>query len=384
MSRRAKGPRLQFRKSRYDKKGTLVERGKYIIRDGERYVSTGCFEGEAEKAEGKLAEYIIGKQRTQSDVAPNTENTVISHALAYYHSVKRPETTRPESLDYYVDTLNEYWGDKPIARITPGTCREYVQIRAGKSARILLSTLRAAVNLHEGDGLHSGKVNFYVPECGPPRDRFLTRDEAAKLLWFCWRYRGKQATHKNRQGCEKAQTADYPLRHLVRFILIGLYTGSRASAIFAASPYRAPGHAYVDLENGVFYRLAFGKPRTHKRQPPNPLPRRLLAHMRRWHSNGLMNTHFVEYGGMPIRTSVKNAFQTAKSGTGLTGVIPHTLRHTCVTWLLQNGVSIWDTAGFVGMSVQMVANVYGHHCPNHLKNAVNAIDHRPPKKDTTG
>lgn len=381
MSRRAKGPRLQFRKSRYDKKGNLVERGKFIIRDGDRYVSTGCFEGEAEKAEGKLAEYIIGKQQTQSDEAPTTGNTVISHALAYYHSVKRPETTRPGSLDYYVDTLNEHWGDKPIARITPGTCREYARIREGKSARSLLSTLRAAVNLHEKDGLHSGKVNFFVPECGPPRDRFLNRDEAAKLLWFCWRHRGKQAIHKNRPGCEKAETAYYPIRHLARFILIGLYTGSRAKTILAASPYREPGYAYVDLEKGIFYRLPYGKKQTNKRQPPNPLPRRLLAHMRRWHSKGLMNTHFVEYRGMPIKTSIKNAYRTARSGAGLTDVIPHSLRHTRVTWLLQNGVSTWDTGGFVGMSTQMVEKVYGHHCPNHLKNAVDAIDYRPAKKD---
>ncbi|MEP2706138.1 MAG: hypothetical protein ABJQ71_11520 [Roseibium sp.] len=272
MSRQAKGPRLQFRKSRYSATGKLIERGKYVIRDGGKYISTGCFKGEIEKAEGKLAEYIIGKQQLQSDEAPTTENTVISHALAYYHSVKRPETMRPGSLDYYVDTLNEHWGDKPIARITPGTCREYARIREGKSARILLSTLRAAVNLHENDGLHSGKVNFFVPECGPPRDRFLNRDEAAKLLWFCWRHRGKQAIHKNRPGCEKAETAYYPLRHLVRFILIGLYTGSRAKTILAASPYKAPGHAYVDLENGIFYRLPFGKKTDQQTSTTQPAP----------------------------------------------------------------------------------------------------------------
>lgn len=379
MSRRAKGPRLQFRKSRYDEKGNLIERGKYIIRDRERYVSTGCFEGEIEKAEEKLAEYIFEKRRTRNDVAPSIQNTTISHALAYYHSVKRPLTTKPKHLDYLVNTLNEHWGDKPISYITPGTCREYAQVRKGKSARNLLCCLRAAVNLHAGDELHSGKVNFYVPAFGPPRERFLTRDEAAKLLHFCWRHKSSQAIHKNSPNCEKAETAFHPLRHLTRFILIGLYTGSRAATILAASPYLAPGHAYVDLQNGVFYRLPYGKKQTNKRQPPNPLPRRLLSHMRRWHSKGLMNTHFVEYRGQPIKTCVKGAFKKATKNTGLTDVIPHSLRHTCVTWLLQNGVSAWDTGGFVGMSPQMVEKVYGHHCPNHLQDAINAIDHRSSK-----
>ncbi|AQQ04715.1 hypothetical protein B0E33_15020 [Roseibium algicola] len=379
MSRRAKGPRLQFRKSRYDKKGKLLERGKYIIRDGDRYVSTGCFEGEIEKAEGKLAEYIIAKQRRQHVVNAGIKNTEISRVLAYYYSVKRPKHLKRHELDYTIETLNDYWGDKIIAYITPATCREYADLREGKSARNLLCILRAAVNLHEHDGLHEGSVKFFLPDPHQPRERYLTRNEAARLLWYCWRHRAKQARHKNRPGCEKVETNSYPLRHLVRVILIGLYTGSRTGAIFAASPYRAPGHAYVDLEHGIFYRLPYGKKKTKKRQPPNPIPRRLFAHMKRWHSKGLMNTHFVEFAGRPIRTSVKRAFGNATAATGLDDLIPHTLRHTCVTWLLQNGVSTWDTGGFVGMSAQMVEKVYGHHCPDHLKNAIDAFNHRSAK-----
>jgi hypothetical protein len=61
-----------------------------------------------------------------------------------------------------------------------------------------------------------------------------------------------------------------PLRHIARFILIGLYTGTRAGAISSASPYAEPGRSYVDLERGIFYRKAIGKRATKKRQPPAP------------------------------------------------------------------------------------------------------------------
>src|SRR5450756_1893481 len=71
-----------------------------------------------------------------------------------------------------------------------------------------------------------------------------------------------------------------PLRHLARFILIGIYTGTRAGAIATASPVRAEGRSFVDLDQGIFYRLAQGKRVTNKRQPPAPIPPRLLAHMR--------------------------------------------------------------------------------------------------------
>ena len=50
-------------------------------------------------------------------------------------------------------------------------------------------------------------------------------------------------------------------------------------------------------------------------------------------------------------------------------VTPHTLRHTAATWLMQNGVPIWEAAGFLGMSPEMLARVYGHHHPDHLRNA---------------
>ena len=157
--------------------------------------------------------------------------------------------------------------------------------------------------------------------------------------------------------------------HLVRFILIAIYTGSRAGAVLTASPYRGEGRSYVDLKHGIFYRLAEGSRETNKRQPPVPLPPRLLAHLRRWFSNGLVHEYFVEWNGKPVQ-SVKTAFKTALRLAGIQGrVTPHTLRHTAATWLMQNEVDKWEAAGFLGMSVEMLDRVYGHHHPDHLRRA---------------
>jgi hypothetical protein len=41
------------------------------------------------------------------------------------------------------------------------------------------------------------------------------------------------------------------------------------------------GRSFVDLSSGIFHRLAEGARETNKRQPPVPLPRRLLTHLRR-------------------------------------------------------------------------------------------------------
>jgi hypothetical protein len=72
--------------------------------------------------------------------------------------------------------------------------------------------------------------------------------------------------------------------------------------------------------------------------------------------------------------SVKTAFHRACRLAGLQGdVTPHTLRHTAATWLMQAGVDKWEAAGFLGMTVEMIDRVYGHHHPDHLRSAAHAI-----------
>jgi hypothetical protein len=49
------------------------------------------------------------------------------------------------------------------------------------------------------------------------------------------------------------------------------------------------------------------------------------------------------------------------------------LRYTAATWLMQRGVSIWEAAGFLGMSPEVLQDTCGHHHPRHLHGAAAAI-----------
>jgi integrase len=60
-------------------------------------------------------------------------------------------------------------------------------------------------------------------------------------------------------------------------------------------------------------------------------------------------------------------------------VTPHVLRHSCATLMLQSRVSTWDVAGVLGTSEAVVRKTYGHHCVEHLRDAVNVWSKRPTK-----
>ena len=275
-----------------------------------------------------------------------------------------------------------------LAEVNAQTCGQYVKARGRPGGvRRDLEDLRAAINHHAREGLHRALVRVALPAKGRGRDRWLTRREAAALLWACWRYREVQTRHRGLLKSQKIETGKRPLRHIARFILIGLYTGTRAGAIASASPYRKTGRSYVDLDNGIFYRLAQGRRPTKKRQPPAPIPDRLLVHMRRWVRTGAIVSHFVEFNGAAVK-SVKSGFRSAvgiaKLSTDAGKVTPHTLRHTAATSLMQRGADPWKAAGFLGMSVEVLLETYGHHHPEFLREAAAAITTKPSKNIVSG
>ena len=71
---------------------------------------------------------------------------------------------------------------------------------------------------------------------------------------------------------------------------------------------------------------------------------------------------------------MRRAFNGARDHAGLgPDVTPHTLRHTCATWLVQAGRPLWEVAGYLGMTVEMIERVYGHHNEDHLRAAARAL-----------
>jgi integrase len=330
MPRRSKGARLQLKAARRDKRGRITHQATWIIRDNGRDVGTGCAADEIAAAEKKLKEYIDSKYTPKRRVR-HIDDIPIADVLSIYIDAQLEKLRDRFGVDSgtedtvaairkfkkRIERLNDWWGAKTLGEVNGEECRQYRKRRRNRGgARRDLEDMRAAIGHHAAEGFHREIVKVSLPEKGEPRDRWLTRSEAARLIWTCWRYRERQKISRRPEDEIKAPTAKRPLRHLSRFILLGIYSGTRAGAIAAASPMPAVGRSYVDLERGRYYRLQQGAAKTNKRQPTVPIPSRLLAHLRRWHRIAPEAKHFVEFNGKPV-ASVKTAFKSAVKLAGL-------------------------------------------------------------------
>ena len=235
MPRQSKGARLWLRPVR--RRGKSIANAVWIIIDGNRHIATGCVKSQAREAERQLAAYIAEKYQP-SRHARDIDRIDIADVLSVYLEDCGPRVVDQPKLERCIGRLNDYWGGKMLSQITAAECRAYVKQRGrAGGARADLETLRAAINHHAKENLHYGIVRITLPPKGPPRDRWLTRSEAAKLIWACWRYRERQTVHRGRHKGQLVATDKRPLRHLARFILIGLYTGTRRDCVgVAVSP----------------------------------------------------------------------------------------------------------------------------------------------------
>jgi integrase len=167
--------------------------------------------------------------------------------------------------------------------------------------------------------------------------------EVATLLWAALGFRRDGTRNKFRIN-----------QHLTRFILIGLYTGTRHDAILKLQWMPHTEGDWFDLE----------------------IPARLTPHLRRW--KRLSTQYAIEFNGQRIASQLRRAWAGARdmSGPG-SDVTPHVLKHSCATLMLQAGVSTWNVAGLLGTNEAVIRKTYGHHAIEHLRIASDVWSKRP-------
>ena len=361
MSRPSKGARLIAQKERRGPDGSLLERAVWIIRDGAVKRSTGVGVTDDRRAppdaEQALSRYLAEKHTAPRDGYRPLAEIPVADVIAIYVADCAARQARPKEVGQRAKALLAFWGSRTLAQVSGETCRAYV---AKGGTRRQLEDLRAAIEHHLREGLHREIVRVVLPEKGEPRQRWLSRSEAARLIWSAYRYREIQ---------KGVATDRRSRRHVARFVLVAVYTGTRAGAICSAAFAPTEGRGWINLESGVFYRRAAGERETTKRKAPVRLPDRLLAHLRRWKRHDICVAHPVEWNRRPVR-DVDKAFGNARDAAGLSDdVTPHVLKHTAITWAMQNGMSKEDAAGFFSTTVETIERHYWHHHPDFQREA---------------
>jgi integrase len=310
----------------------------WVILDEGKFIRTGFAESDRVEAQKALARYL-GKihQPPKHDDDPLIVDLLISYGEEHLVG-----TRSAKNAAYNVESLTGWWRDKKLSDINAITCRDYAATKTAAAARRDLEVLRAAINhWHRHHGPLPIIPAVVMPAKPAPRERWMSRDEVARLLW--------QARHTP---------------HLARFILLGVYTGSRSGVLLDLE------WSWIDLKHGVMARRAPGTTEArNKRTPKAKLGRRILAHLRRWKRIDGKNAKYVcHYNGQKI-DKLRRSFPAAVKAAKLKGVTPHILRHSRATWLMREGIDLWKAAGHLGMSVETLSKNYAYHHPDFQKEA---------------
>lgn len=316
------------------------ERNTWTIVDGRSRYRTGISLDDLKGAEAALRDYIEGKHKPTVSEAP-----LIADVIAAYADEHVKHLVSGSHIQYDLEKLTKWWGTRRVTEVNASLIRAYCAHRAAPVAsRRELAFLNAAIGHYRTN--HAPMMptpKIKLPPKPEPRQDFMTRSEAARFLWCARR-----------------------TPHLCRFFLIGWYTGSRRSVITGLK------WSMVNLETGVMQRKQRNAIKTKKRAPPVRLGNRLIAHLRRWRRLDDPKSQFIiNYRGRAIHRPVSSWDRVREVADLPAHVTPHVLRHTRATNMLKAGVSPWEVANALGMSVKVLLDVYGHHSPDWQKDAAN-------------
>ncbi|WP_319003183.1 phage integrase SAM-like domain-containing protein [Rhizobium ruizarguesonis] len=307
--------------------------------------------------------------------------------MRYYierHQEKIEKKSKERKRDYLnsLERLITFWSDKTIFDINEKNCAAYQQTaRPGKpladnTARRELQDLKAMVlyGIRKLQlQLNGHIIDWELPEAPQPRMTYYSHSEVAKLVRFAYRA-------KNNAIGEKGHKTS---KHLARFILIAVHTGTRSEKIEQASFENVDGRPWIDVDSGIFYRAGVrNKSPLNKRADPVRIPDRLLHQLKRWKKEGSMNV--IEHNGKT--GSTRRAFYALKlkvlDEKRAKEVNRHTFKHTCASWLTQRGVTRDIIASFLSTTEEVIKDVYQHFSPDfHVE--INDSQKRDREKRTT-
>ncbi len=293
-----------------------------------------------DEAEAFLAAFrLAGAEEPLADLT-------VPQVLDWYWESHAKGLMRPDGPHLSMRYLKPFFGATGALSLTLDMQEDYRDHRRERGAgdesiRRDLSTLSAALKR----AVKRKRIAFCPPiftmTPSPARERWLTRDEVAKLFGAL---RGKRQ------------------RHVLLFARLALYTSARTGAVLDLTWDR------VNFDAGLIDFRKPGRRVTKKRRTVAPMTRklrRMLAHAHR-HREG---THVITWGGERIERVAKACIAAAERA-GIDGFSPHVLRHTFASWAVQKGIPIYTVGKALGQSVASTTERYAKLAPDDVRDAM--------------
>jgi integrase len=194
----------------------------------------------------------------------------------------------------------------------------------------------------------SNKLIAFAPDIERPtkpeaKDRYLTRDEVARIL------------------------AHAKTPHLKLAIHLMIATAARVTAILELKWDR------VDLSRKLIHLRDPEDPVKRKGRAIIPINSSLLVALREA-KKGSMSEYVIEWAGDNVK-SLKRGIATAAREAGVADVSAHVFRHTAAVWLAEAGRPMEEIAQYLGHSnPNITRKVYARYSPDYLRQSADALE----------
>jgi len=252
------------------------------------------------------------------------------------------------TMQFTWKAMQARFGSRDGESITKEDCRAHIDARrrSGISDGTIhteLGHLRTVLKWAENSKLISKAPAIERPSKPEPKERYLTRDEAQRIL----------------------AAAKTP--HLKTAIHLMLGTAARITAILELTWDR------VDLDRKLIYLRDPSDKVKRKGRAIVPINNTLMTALRDAKA-GALSDYVVEWGGEPVK-SLKRGIATAAREAGAHDVSAHVFRHTAAVWMAEAGVPMEEISQYLGhSSVEITRRVYARFSPDHLRSAAAALD----------
>ncbi len=338
-------------------------------------LSTASFQ----QAELELAAWITNNGAMRDE---KPQEVALETCLLRYQHHQAKHLRSADQARYALKRWSDFFPGALVSEVTPARQRDFVAAMRSEGLsngyiRRTLAVGQAALHRAHREGEISAVpyIDLRLAPEGEPRDRLMTDEEARRLF--------------------EAAEQD----HVRLYMLLAFGTAARPGAILDLTSFQIDPHERTIKLNPP------GRAQTKKRRPTIAMCETLVPYLR-----SLPPGPVIRYNGRRIK-SIRPAFGRLKArarrqlrddaarearrlrrigargaagstiedakarGDALLELTPYTIRHTVASELRRRGVSPWELAGLLGHSSgYKTTERYAQYAPDHMANAVRAID----------